>query len=109
MTKLSETLAPARQLEAAVRARSPAGMARTFAVHAGQFVAVALRLDRDAHLPAGVAHADVAGGAADAAGGRRGADRRDDRPGLLGQSQVVTEVGKPIVAEHRGALHSTES
>jgi len=41
-----------------------------FLVDAGQFVAVALGLDGDSHLPAGVANNDIAGSASNAAGRR---------------------------------------
>lgn len=37
MAKLYETLSSERQLELAVRANRPAGLAQTFAAHAGQF------------------------------------------------------------------------
>ena len=37
MAKLYETLSNERQLELAVRANSPSGLAQTFAAHAGQF------------------------------------------------------------------------
>ena len=42
MFKLYETLAPARQLEFAVRAKTPSQLAQTFAAYVGQFY------DRDA-------------------------------------------------------------
>ncbi len=37
MFKLYETLAPARQLELAVRAKTPTQLAQTFAAYVGQF------------------------------------------------------------------------
>ncbi len=68
-------------------------------VDTGQFVAMALCLDRDPHLPTGIANGHVPRATAHAAARWRRANCGDDRGGLFRQTEALTKLNDLVVSE----------